>query len=69
VDRETIETELLEIEAVLDDDDLSDEDRAALHGAQQALRNVLDPQTWHPANQTFYRVGARPIEAASKRRH
>jgi hypothetical protein len=33
------------------------------------LRNVLDPEMWHPASQTFYRVGARPIEATSTRRH
>jgi hypothetical protein len=68
-DRDRIEAEILEIEALLADDKLSDEDRAGLHGAQQALRNVLDPETWHPASQTFYRVGARPTEAESKRRH
>src|ERR1700692_4697335 len=32
--------ELLEIESILLDDRLSDEDRAALHGAQQALRTA-----------------------------
>jgi hypothetical protein len=63
--RNAIETELYDIEAILADDKLTDEDRAALHGAQQTLRNVLDPATWHPASQTFYRVGACPIEAAS----
>jgi hypothetical protein len=57
---------LLEIEALLADDRLSDEGRAALHGAQRALRNVLDPGTCHPASQTFYRT---TIEAASRRRH
>ena len=46
---------------------LSDEDRHALHGAQQALRNVLDRETWHPASQTFYRIDSRPIEPASPR--
>ena len=35
--------ELIEIEAMLDDDRLSDGDRFALYGAQQALRNVLEP--------------------------
>jgi hypothetical protein len=67
--KDRIESEILEIEALLSDIRISDEHRAALHGAQQALRNVLDPETWHPASQTFYRVGARPTEAESKRRH
>jgi hypothetical protein len=35
----------------------------ALHGAQQALRNVLDPETWSQASQTFYRI--EPSEAVS----
>ncbi|MCA1452802.1 hypothetical protein I6F35_06155 [Bradyrhizobium sp. BRP22] len=65
MNRDAIQTELLEIEAILADDGLTDEDRAALHGAQQTLRNVLDPETWHPASQTFYRLGARPIKAVS----
>ena len=34
-------------------------------GAQQALRNVLDPDTWHPASQTFYRIDNKPSEAVS----
>jgi hypothetical protein len=68
-DRDRIEAEILEIETLLADDQLSDEDRAALHGAQQALRNVLDPDTWHPASQTFYRTDARPAETVSKRKH
>ncbi|RZN26971.1 hypothetical protein [Bradyrhizobium sp. Leo121] len=62
VNRDAIEAELLEIEAILAETDLKDED----HGAQQALCHALDPDTWHPARQTFYRLGARPIEAASK---
>ena len=41
VTRDAIMAELLEIEALLQDDRLNDEDRHALHGAQQALRNVL----------------------------
>jgi hypothetical protein len=36
--RDAIMAELLEIEALLQDDRLNDEDRHALHGAQQALR-------------------------------
>jgi hypothetical protein len=31
----------------------------------QALRHVLDAATWHPASQTFYRVGLRPSEASA----
>ncbi len=57
--------EPLEIEGMLQDERLKDEDRHALHGAQQALRNVLDRATWHPAAQTFYRIGNRPEEAGS----
>ena len=41
VTRDGIMAELLEIEALLQDDRLNDDDRHALHGAQQALRNVL----------------------------
>ncbi|WFU75227.1 hypothetical protein [Bradyrhizobium sp. CB2312] len=67
--RDAIEAELLEIELILSDDQLRDEDRAALFGAQQALLNVLDPETWRSGSQTFYRVGARPMEAASRLRH
>ena len=65
MNRDGVEAELLKIEALLQDDKLKDEDRHALHGAQQALRNVLDRDTWHPASQTFYRVDARPIEPGS----
>lgn len=69
MDREAIETELLEIELMLANDALKYEDRSALFGAQQALRNVLDPEKWQSGSQTFYRVGALPTEAASKLRH
>jgi hypothetical protein len=41
MNRDAIEAELLEIEGQLQDDRLKDENRHALHGAQQALRNVL----------------------------
>jgi hypothetical protein len=37
--RDAIMAELLEIEG--------------LHGARQAPRNILDPETWHQASQTF----------------
>ena len=57
--------ELLEIEALLQDDRLNDNDRYALHGAQQALRNVLDSETWQQASQTFYRIDNRLSEAVS----
>src|SRR5258707_9320706 len=45
--RDAIMAELLEIEGLLQDDRLNDDDRHALHGAQQALLNILDPETWH----------------------
>jgi hypothetical protein len=65
IDRDVILAELLEIERLLQDDRLNDQDRFALHGAQQALRNILEPDTWHQASQTFYRIDNRPSEAAS----
>lgn len=58
---DVIQTELLEIEGILLDDRPKDEDRHALHGAQQSLRWMLEPDAWLPALQTF---GARPDEAA-----
>jgi hypothetical protein len=63
--RDAILAELLELEGLLQGERLKDEDRHALHGAQQALRNVLDPATWHPASQTFYRIDNRPAEPGS----
>ena len=64
ITRDAIMAELLEIEALLQDDRLNDDDRHALHGAQQALRNVLEADTWHPASQTFY-LDNRPTEIVS----
>jgi hypothetical protein len=64
--RDATMAELLEIEGLLQDDRLNDNDRHALHGARQALRwNILDPETWHQASQTFYRIDNRPSEAVS----
>jgi hypothetical protein len=63
--RDAIMAELLEIEGMLQDDRLNDNDRHALLGAQRALRNVLDPETWHQASQTFYRIDNKPSEAVS----
>ena len=57
--------ELFEIEGQLQDERLKEDDRHAPHGAQQALRNVLDRDTWQPASQTFYQIGNRPIAPAS----
>ena len=65
INRDAIFAELLEIESLLQDDRLNDQDRFALHGAQQALRNILEPDTWHQASQTFYRIDNRPSEAGS----
>ena len=65
ISRDAILTELLEIESLLEDDRLNDHDRFALHGAQQALLNMLEPDTWPQASQTFYRIDNRPSEAAS----
>jgi hypothetical protein len=63
--RDAIRTELLELEGMLQDTRLSDYDRVALHGAQQALRHILQPDTWQSASQTFYRIDNRPSEAVS----
>jgi hypothetical protein len=65
MDRDAIFTELLEIESSLQDDRLNENDRHSLLGAQQALRNILDRDTWLPASQTFYRIDQRPTEAGS----
>jgi hypothetical protein len=54
--RDAIMAELLEIEALLQDDRLNDDDRHALHGAQQALRHVLEADTWHPAASSRIKV-------------
>jgi hypothetical protein len=45
MNRDAIFAELLEIEGMLQDDRLNDNDRHSLLGAQQALRNILDPET------------------------
>ena len=66
---EAIIAELIEIEAMLEDDRLSDADRFALYGAQQALRNVLEPDMWQTASQSFYRLDNRPSDPPSKARH
>ena len=65
VNRDAILTELLKIESLLEDDRLGEHDRVALHGAQQALLNVLESDTWPQASQTFYRIDNRPSEAGS----
>jgi hypothetical protein len=69
LDRDAIINELAEIEHMLQDERLSDDDRFALMGASQVLRHVLDRETWQSASQSFYRLDARPDEAASSRRH
>ena len=66
---DAIKSELNEIEVLLEDDDLSEEDRFALFGASQALRHVLEPDLWEPASQTFYKPDARPSDPPSKARH
>jgi hypothetical protein len=67
--QDAIEAELQEIEHAIRDDRISEDARLALMGASQALRHILDPETWHPASQTFYRLDARSDEAASPRKH
>ena len=62
---DAIIAELLELECMLQDERSNDNDRVALYGAQQALRNILEPEVWHPASQTFYRIDNRPSEAGS----
>jgi hypothetical protein len=69
MNRETIEAELSEIEDTLQDERLSKDARLALSGASRALSNVLHPDTFQSASQTFYRLDARPDEATSPRRH
>ena len=66
---EAILAELTEIEAMLEDDRMSDADRFALYGAQQALRNTLEPDVWQTASQSFYRLDARPLDPPSKAKH
>ena len=66
---DSLMAELIEIETMLEDDRLSDADRFALYGAQQALRNVLEPDVWQTASQSFYRLDARPTNPPSKARH
>jgi hypothetical protein len=56
---------LLEIEGLLQDNRLNDDDRHAVQSAQQALRKVHDPESWHQASQTFYRIDNKPSEAVS----
>ena len=63
--RDVILAELLEIESLLQDDRLNDQDRYALHRAQRALRKIFEPDNWHQASQTFYRINNRPSEAVS----
>jgi len=65
MNRDAILAELMELESLLQDDRLNDNDRVALHGAQQALRHILEPDSWHPASQTFYRIDNRPSEPGS----
>ncbi|KRR21390.1 hypothetical protein CQ14_07000 [Bradyrhizobium lablabi] len=69
IDRDAIITELSEIKAMIADDRLKDEDRFALFGAVQALSHVLDPDTWQPPSQTFYKLGDRPIPSPSAKQH
>lgn len=56
---EAILAELTKIKTMLDDDLLSEADRFSLYGAQQALRNVLEPDVWQTASLSFYRIGDR----------
>jgi hypothetical protein len=67
--RDAIIAELLELEAMLQDDRLDDNDRLALHGAQQALRHIIQPKIWKRASQTFYGIDNRPSEAGSRLIH
>ena len=66
---DSILAELTEIEAMLEDDRLSDGDRCALFGAQQALRYILEPDVWESPSQSFYRLDSRPSDPPSKAKH
>ena len=64
ISRDAILAEVLEIESLLEDDRLNDQDRFALYGAQQALRNILEPDTGTkpPRRSTASTTGrARPL--------
>lgn len=63
--KDRILAELLEVTEVLLDHRLPEEDRAALQGAQQALRNVLNPDAWEPASEIFFRIGTRRKSAGT----
>jgi hypothetical protein len=65
MNRDAIIAELLELEVMLQDDRLNDRDRLALHGAQQALQHIIEPDIWQLASQTFCRIDNRPSEAGS----
>jgi hypothetical protein len=60
---DSVHAKLIEIEAALADDGLSDADRFLLTRAQQALRATLQ---WHAATRTFDRSGAQPIDGECK---
>ena len=61
-----IADEISEIEALLEDESLIETDRFALYGAQQALRNVLEPDVWATVSKSFNRGGNRPTDPPSK---
>jgi hypothetical protein len=56
--------ELLAIEAPPSGGSIERQRSVCAFGAQQALRNVLDPE-WQQASQTFFRIDNRPSEAVS----
>jgi hypothetical protein len=69
MNRDAIIAELMELEGLLQDDRLNNNDRLALHGAQQALRHIVEPDIWRQASQTFCRIENRPSEAGSQLIH
>jgi hypothetical protein len=56
MNRDAIIAERMELEGLLQDDRLNDYDRLALHGAQQALQHIIEPDIWQSASQTFCRM-------------
>lgn len=66
---DVIEIELLEIEAMLTENGLSEDCRFALQGAAQALRWMLEPDEWASPSQTFHPCSKRPLEQVSSAIH
>lgn len=61
--------ELMEIEAMLTENGLSEDCRFALQGAAQALRLMFEADEWASPTQTFSPCAMRPLEHLSRTIH